>query len=281
MKLISQLLILIILVACGKTEEGFLKNDLTDSERQYLLTQRKDKCLNEEQVKKDFETLSTKSTNSFSELSKTLSEYTSSTTPKTLVYKRTVVTQLNAKASSDTDKLDIYIIGFNSAKDEFYYVEAQEDGDVKSHGKYSVTENGDDIVDLRKEYCTYRSATHSLNGNFVMSLSTVIETMPTDRVKNVVTKTYSVNSLLPMFLTVDPANETEIITDDRGDTRKVTSSVIKTTYAKASGKYSTQEKAAEPFCEYYEDEFSTDLGDCSSLSYSTVVNALIAKIKAE
>ena len=46
------ILILIILVACGKTEEGFLKNDLTDSERQYLLNQRRDKCLNDDQVKR-------------------------------------------------------------------------------------------------------------------------------------------------------------------------------------------------------------------------------------
>lgn len=268
----------LILTSCGKTEEGFLDRELSAQERNYLLNSRKDKCLKEESVKEAFDTISTKSTNSFSSLNQTMTEYNSGSAPKSLVYQKKESSNLNLSESSTETITELYIVGFNGAKDEFYYVSADKDGKVTAHGKYSITNNGDKLVSLKNEYCTYRSGAHSLDKETPkMDYTVVIETTPQTKVKNVVTKKLSVKGDLPLFFSQDPTEQTDVTTDDRGTTRKVTTNTQKVSFARIAGKYSSLNSAAKPFCEYYESTFE-ELGDCNSLNYSTIANAFVTKL---
>lgn len=278
MKLLA-LLPILILTSCGKTEEGFLDRELTSQERNYLLNSRRDKCLQEDSIKEAFDLISTKSTNSFASLNQTMNEYNTGSAPKSLVYQKKETSNLNLSESNTETISELYIVGFNGAKDEFYYVSADKDGKITAHGKYSITNNGDKLVSLKNEYCTYRSGSHTLDRETPkMDYTIVIETTPQTKLKNVVTKKLSLKGDLPLFFSQDPTEQTDVTTDDRGTTRKVTTSSNKVTFARIAGKYSALTSAAKPFCEYYESTFSEDLGDCNSLNYSTIANAFVTKL---
>jgi hypothetical protein len=279
MKAISLILLVSVLFSCAKKEEGFLDRDLTDSERQYILSRKKDKCLAEASVKKDFETVSTESINSFSELAQILATYT--TNENSLVYLNTEESNLNVSKTSTVYKTEFYLLGFDMLKTRFYYLSVKENGDVDSHGFYGVTENGEDLIDLKNSYCTYKSATHTLNTSFVLSFGTTKETNPSADIKNTITSSYSVNAELPLMFSADATQETDVTVDSRGSTNKVTTKTNKSNFAQVGGRYDKLSKAAKPFCEYLKSEFSEDLGDCSVVSYTTVRDALITQISAK
>jgi hypothetical protein len=257
----------LLLSACGKSSEQFLKRDLTLAERRYLEGRMSARC-NDDNANLLIRMVN-QTNNAISNLETDFLSRTNS--DKSLAYELRQTTKVDTDAT--TSEINTYYLLDVTAND-FVYIVMNKTNEAAKVGRELIS-NANTRIHLARildDYCASNSSAASISEvNNIVTLKSVINTTSSSSDKNEQSRTYRVRLNLPAFFSKDFTQQVIKITAGSDSSTETKTNSFD---YKAAARYATPSELWNASCEFIKAQASSSI-NCSNFTNLSVLADLV------